>query len=59
MTTIIDPTTQKAPEGTYWVFTRSGASQLHKTPGATLGPNPYVAPSDWVENDYVRPEELE
>lgn len=59
METIIAPITQKAPDGMYWVFTRHGANQLGKMTGATLDPNPYIAPSDWVENGYVTPEELE
>lgn len=59
METIIARTNESAPEGMYWVFTRSGAYQFGKTPGATLNPNPYIAPIDWVRKGYVRPEELE
>lgn len=62
MTTLLTPVkkaTEKAPDGMYWVFTQRGANALDKDAGAVIGNNAYVAPSDWVREGYVTPEELE
>lgn len=54
-----NPAIEAALPGTYWVFTTRGAITLGKTPGAVICDNPYIAPTSWVREGYVTPEELE